>query len=142
MPEATLQPKPSPTSLDLHKEEIRQLKAAQAERFDEMFKCLNPTYAKMREDEKLRYKWTVEATIYERKPPEQTGDRYTFPEEGEGDRFVPRSVKGTVYAQDEATAWAMFCDKIRQWPSRKTAKPKIERGVQVDPYNQEVKRGK
>jgi hypothetical protein len=36
-----------------------------------------------------------------------------------------------VVAQSESDAWAMFCDKLGTWPSRRQAKPVIKKLSQI-----------
>lgn len=114
-PTARLEPKPVPVDLDAHKKE----KAHQQARIDEMreehLKCLHPAYAAQKEHEKPVYKWTVTA-------------KWLGPHD---DVLSHLNAEETVVAQNEATAWAIFCDKIGCWPSRRDAKPIIKRGKQL-----------
>ena len=82
----------------------------------ELLKCLNHAYASAREAEKPVYEWEVSAKWL-----------------GVGDDGLANFDAGPlkVFAQDDATAWARFCDQLEVWPSRRDAKPIIKRGKQL-----------
>jgi hypothetical protein len=110
-----LQPKPASIDIDAHEADKKRRQAEHDANREELLKCLNPAYAAMKEAQKPQYKWTVSAS-------------WNGPHDGEMSHI---NASETVIAQDEADAWAMFCDKIGCWPSRRDAKPVIKRGARV-----------
>lgn len=87
---------------------------------DEMLKCLRPKYARAKELAKPVYMWTVSVKWYTSVDDENGKHRNVFREEQE-----------TVAAQNESDAWARFCDKIGEWPSRRDWKPTITKGKRL-----------
>jgi hypothetical protein len=105
-----LQPKPASIDIDAHEAELTRLRAEQEEKAPVLEACLDPAVAKWYEDQKEVFVWRVEAVWRET---DSTGSRKPF------------IVDEKVVAQNAADAWAMVCDSIEQWPSRRSVKPKI-----------------
>jgi hypothetical protein len=113
------QPKPTAIDMEAYEAEKARRQAERDKKRPELIRCLNPAYAAARESEKPMYSWVVRA--------EWLGQGR------ESDGVVNMQSEQTVVAQDEATAWAKFCDAIGHWPSRRDAKPIIKRGKQLAP---------
>lgn len=71
------------------------------ERKPELDKCLNADYAARVEAQKPMFDYEVSATINSRKEGRMRSERRTQ----------------NVTAQNEDTAWAMFCDLTQAWPA-------------------------
>jgi hypothetical protein len=112
-----LEPKPVAIDIDAHRADLARRQAEIDARREEMLKCTNPQYAASKELQKPVFEWTVTAEWY------GPGD------DGPG-VWGPESMK--VKAQNEADAWAMFCDRIEQWPSPRDCKRTFKRGRKVD----------
>jgi hypothetical protein len=110
------QPRPNPIDNDAHQADMARRKAEIDARRPEMIRCLNPAYASAREMEKPQFRFTVSAEWYGQE---------------DGDGLAQIDSEQTVVAQNEADAWAKFCDKIGRWPSPRDAKRTIKRGKQV-----------
>ncbi len=102
--------------IDEHQADLARLRVEQEANREEMIKCLNPVYASAREMEKPYFRFTVSAKWLGR---------------DEQGRLASLQSEQVVVAQNEADAWAMFCDEIEVYPSRRDAKPTINRGRQV-----------
>jgi hypothetical protein len=111
-----LAPKLAPIDLDLHRADLARRQEEMDARREEMLRCCNPQYAASKEMQKKVWEWTV------------TAEWYGAGDDGPG-VWGPETIK--VKAQNEADAWAMFCDRIQQWPSPRDAKRTIKRGKQV-----------
>jgi hypothetical protein len=103
---------------------------------EERLKLCNPKYAAEVESKKPVYRWKVKFNVIERKPTAKPkADKYADDdvdeEENKGD-WKFRSCTKIIEAQNEDDAWAMVCDKMQEWPSRKTANPRFTRLKDVD----------
>jgi hypothetical protein len=131
-----LAPKPTPINLDQHKEDLARRAKEAEERcsLEEKLLLCNPKYAAEVEAKKPAFQWKVEFQIIERKRPNAVMSRYAD-DDGDGDdnNWKFREVTKTAIAQDEATAWAMVCDKMGDWPSPRLAKPRFTKLKQVSP---------
>lgn len=114
----TSHPFPGSQQLADHAADLKRRAAEREGKRDLLERCLDAKFAAKCESEKPNYRWTVEA-------------KWTGPDRDAGDRMTKISSKQTVIAQNEADAWAMFCDEIGHYPSIKMAKPKFTRGRQV-----------
>ena len=79
-------------------------------------RCLHPAVAAGLEAKKPFFPFDIEATW---QGPGENGPGIWGPE------------KRRCIAQNENDAWAMFCDKIEQWPSRRDSTVTIKRGKQM-----------
>lgn len=111
-----LQPKPASVDIDAHQADLARRQAEMDSQREELIKCCNPFYARQRELQKPVFVWTIEADWYS-----------AHPDQG----MINFTKKSSVVAQNEQAAWAMFCDKIGVWPSRRDAKVKFKRGKQL-----------
>ena len=102
--------------LDSHNKDRARRQAERDAKRDEMLKCLNPAYARARERAKPMYSWTVSAKWYDA--------------DTDGTKIY-RLEEEVVSGHDENDAWAKFCDKVGEWPSRRDWKPTIVRGKQL-----------
>jgi len=73
--------------------------------------CLDPSVAKTYEDKKTLYEWKVEAEIFR-------------PAKGSEPARMEK-IEKQVVAQNDGDAWSMFCDVIKEWPSRRDTNPTI-----------------
>lgn len=102
-----------PPNIDEHNADMARRAAELAKARPLMLDCLDPTQAKYYEDRKPLYEWRIEVPIFRRAVGAAPAYMQKFDE--------------TVVAQSDGDAWAMFCDKIREWPGRRDAGPKITR---------------
>lgn len=102
-----------PVSLEERAKEKARIRAEQDKARPRCMDCLDPTVAKRHEDAKPLYEWRVACRIF--RP--ATSKTHARMEE----------VSREVVAQTEGDAWAMFCDAIGEWPSRRDARPAITR---------------
>lgn len=100
-----------PADLDEHNKDMARRQAEATAARPKHMECLDPTVAKFHEDRKPLYEWKVECGIFRR----AVGTKPAFIEK----------LTEQVVAQNEQDAWAMFCDKIGEWPSRRDAQPAI-----------------
>lgn len=108
---------PPVTSLEEWNAERVRRASERAAKEDTLMACTDPTVARQWEDRKPDYEWSVEVSI----PRPARGNQ----------KYYREKFSETVVAQNEADAWAMFCDRIGEWPSRRFAKPKIVRGMRT-----------
>jgi hypothetical protein len=102
-----------PVSLEERAKEKARIRAEQAKNRPRLLDCLDPTVAKRYEDAKPLYEWIVECKLF--RP--ATAKTHAHME----------NVSKQVVAQNEADAWAYFCDLTGEWPSRRDTDPKITR---------------
>jgi hypothetical protein len=76
-----------------------------------MLECLDPEKAAQYELKKDKFEFRVKCTF--RRPNEKG-------------KLESKTEELTVTAQNENDAWAMFCDNIGTWPSRKNADCEIQ----------------
>jgi hypothetical protein len=103
----------SPANIDAHQADMQRRQAERDAKRPTLLDCLDPTEAKRAEDRKPLYEWKVEAKLFRPATPKQQAHLETFDK--------------NVVAQNENDAWAVFCDSISEWPSRKDCKPKFTR---------------
>lgn len=132
-----MQPKPAAVDVDAHQKDLTRRQRERDERcpLEERLRLCSPVYAREVEEKKPLFKFTVTAVTYERRKPEINSrhDDFEFDAaDGAGEMYTPRSRKGVVVAQNEQDAWAMFCDRIGEWPSPKLAKPTFSKGEQIN----------
>lgn len=92
----------APANIAEYEADKTKRKADQDARRPEMRRCLDPEYAARKEARKPLYEWEVECT---------------YSRQDDKGRMVTKSPKEKVIAQNEADAWALFCDKIGDYPS-------------------------
>lgn len=101
-----------PTLEEFNAERVRRA-AERAKKEDVLLECIDPTVARQYEDRKATYEWQVEVRL----PRPAIGNQ----------KFYRQKFSETVVAQNDADAWAYFCDRIGEWPNRRNAKPLITR---------------
>jgi hypothetical protein len=102
-----------PVSLEERAKEKARIREQQEKDNDRLLDCLDPAEAKRYEDRKPLYEWKVSVRLFR-------------PAEGRKPAHM-ETIEKQVVAQNDKDAWAMFCDAIGEWPSRRRAKPNIER---------------
>lgn len=107
---------------DAHNEDKALRAKAREAKQSVLDECLDPVKAAEHDVRKPRYYYTVSATWSVPNIDKRTGAQVGVKQKTEARKVV---------AQDENEAWATFCDATSDWPSRRTAKPKIERGDKV-----------
>lgn len=101
---------PVPTLEDHNNERARRQKERDAKR-PKLLDCLDPTVAKRYEDAKELFEFRVQVKLFRPAVGKSHAHMKEFDEQ--------------VVAQNEQDAWAMFCDKIGEWPSPRDSKPKF-----------------
>ena len=117
---STQQPQPpSPPvvgliDIEAHEKDKKRRAAEHDAKRNVLLDCLDPTVAAEYEKRKTLWEWHVAARLFR-------------PTKG---RVVAHmeNIDRTVVAQSEQDAWAMFCDLIGEWPSRRDSKVEITRG--------------
>lgn len=100
-----------PANWDSHHQDQANRKAARDKKRKSMLRCLDPLEAAAAEQRKPLYEWQVECEI--------------FRPAGSKGRAGTKRYSEQVVAKTEGDAWAMFCDKIGDWPSRRDANATI-----------------
>ena len=98
-----------PTDLDEHNADMRRREEESLNKRPLTLDCLDPTVAKLHEDRKDIYEWQVEVKLFR-------------PSLGKVQAHMDKFDENVV-AQNEGDAWAFFCDKIGEYPSRRDSKP-------------------
>jgi len=93
----------TPVEWDDYTAEKVERQVARDKRHKELRKCLDPEYAERMEKRKAVYTFLVDCT---------------WNEKDDKGRHQTKTAKHEFMAQNETDAWAMFCDKIKHWPSR------------------------
>lgn len=106
-----------PTDVTSHEADMARRQARRDANRDEQIRCCSYAYSAARELEKPAFEFLISA--------EWLG------KDGDEDFISMLHSEQTVIAQNEADAWAAFCDKLGRWPSRRQVKPKIVRGEQL-----------
>ena len=102
----------APVNLDAHEQERQAIRRQQVENLPRLLDCLDPTVAKSYEDRKPLYEWNVKCRLFRA----AYGRQPAHMEE----------LEKNVVAQNESDAWAMFCDAVGEWPSRRGCRPEIK----------------
>lgn len=100
-----------PANLDKHNADMAKRAKDQDGKRPLLLDCLDPTVAKFHEDRKVVWEWRVQVKIFR-------------PAKGRVQAHR-ENVDKEVVAHNEADAWAIFCDSIGEWPSRRDSKPTI-----------------
>jgi hypothetical protein len=112
----------APVVLEERQKEIQQLRDQQAKNRAKTMKCLDPLVAATYEAKKPTYEWEIKVDI--------------FRPAGKKSRARTEKITDQVVAQDANTAWAIFCDKIGEWPSplnsNATITPLKQRTADID----------
>lgn len=87
-----------------------------------LYRCLDSRFATEAELKKPQYKFTVEVEWWTQSPESKVSKprgamEISDDDDPTGGRLCLRKEKRTVVAQNEADAWALFCDAIQSWPS-------------------------
>ena len=98
-----------PPDLDDHTSDMTRREEAYQKQRPLLLDCLDPTVAKLHEDRKDIYEWQVEVKLFR-------------PSLGKVQAHMDKFDENVV-AQNEGDAWAFFCDKIGEYPSRRDSKP-------------------
>lgn len=102
-----------PVNLKERAKERQRIRDEQLKSRPRTLDCLDPTVAKRYEDAKPLYEWRVVCKLFRPAVGKQHAHMETMDRQ--------------VVAQNENDAWAMFCDAIGEWPSRRDARPEISR---------------
>ena len=92
----------APIDREAHEERKKALAKKQKEHQPFLRKCLDPEFAAQNEARKPVYQYRV---------------RCSFDRKNSKGKMEQIDESATVLAQNEADAWAKFCDKIEAWPS-------------------------
>lgn len=103
----------APIDLDEHTKDMARREAERRAKRPLLLDCLDPTVAKFHEDRKEVWEWRVEVKIFR-------------PAKGKAHAQMEPFDKQVV-AQNDLDAWAIFCDTIEEWPSRRDSNPTITR---------------
>lgn len=98
-------------SLDDHQTEKSLRYEEQQNRRQKHLRCLDPLTAAEYEKNKPIYEWRVECKVFRPANGRKRAGEEKFDEQ--------------IVAQTEADAWALFCDKIGEYPSRRDCRPTI-----------------
>jgi hypothetical protein len=109
------QPKPVAIDMEAYEAEKARRQQDRDAKRELLRECLNPVVAARMEMRKPLYRWTVSA--------QWLG--------ANNDSVTKFEAEEVVVAQSEADAWALFCDRIGMWPSRRDARPVLKRGKQI-----------
>lgn len=101
----------APVVLEERQKEMQALRDAQAKARAKSLKCLDPIVAASYEAKKPVFEWKVEVEL--------------FRPAGKKGRAKTEKLTEQVVAQNENTAWAIFCDKIGEWPSPRNSNATI-----------------
>jgi hypothetical protein len=107
----------APADWNAHQADLERRRAEQEKKRPLLRRCLDPEEAQVVESAKPRFRYKVTATFDQRNP-----------------KGKMESVTKTanVTAQNDNTAFAIFCDRIQHWPGRKAcAELTIERLEQL-----------
>jgi hypothetical protein len=103
----------TPVNVDEHNTSLESRQKKRDKIRPTHLKCLDPVVAAEYEHRKALYEWKVECKIFRPAGTKGRAKVETFCEQ--------------VVAQNENDAWAFFCDKIGEWPSRRDMQPVITR---------------
>lgn len=103
----------APVDLEKHNADMDRREAEHKAKRKRLLDCLDPTVAKRYEDRKTIWEWRVETRLFR-------------PAKGKVQAHM-ENFDRTVVAQNENDAWAIFCDTIGEWPSRRDSSPTITR---------------
>jgi hypothetical protein len=103
----------APTNLDDHNKDMETREGTRRKKRPLLLDCLDPTVAKFHEDRKEIWEWRVHVKLFRPAKGKQQA------------RMEPFDTQ--VVAQNEQDAWALFCDTIEEWPSRRDSNPTITR---------------
>lgn len=101
----------APPSLDAHQADMARRDAERQAKRPKLLRCLDPATAAEYEKNKPLYEWRVECSVFR-------------PARGK-DRAKNEKYNEQVVAQTADDAWALFCDKIGEYPSRRDCRPTI-----------------
>lgn len=101
----------APPSVDAHQADMKRRDEERQAKRPKLLRCLDPEVAAEYEKNKPLYEWRIECSIFR-------------PARGK-DRAKTEKMDEQVVAQTEADAWAIFCDKIGEYPSRRDCRPTI-----------------
>lgn len=117
MASATQEPRPAvgslPANIDQHNEDLAKRAAARLKQRPKLLRCLDPLTAAEYERAKPLYEWKIECSLFRPATTKKRAGTEKYSEQ--------------VVAQTEGDAWALFCDKIGEWPSRRDVNPSIVR---------------
>lgn len=102
-----------PADADAHRKRMQQRQAEIDKKRTKMLRCLDPLYAAELERRKPVYEWRVQCKIFRSARGTQRAGSQDYDEQ--------------VVAKTEDGAWALFCDKIGEYPSRRNTQPIITR---------------
>lgn len=102
-----------PVNLETRAKEKEFIRKKQEADRPRLLDCLDPTIAKRYEDAKPLYEWEVTCKMFRAATPKTHAHMETKTQQ--------------VVAQNENDAWAMFCDLMGEWPSRRDSRPTITR---------------
>lgn len=102
--------------LEKHEQDRQRRRAEQIAKRPLLRDCMNPHIAAWHESQKPLFTWEVEVGLF--RP---------------GDNAHVEQFHESVIAGSENDAWAVFCDKIGEWPSRRESDVKITQGPQLSP---------
>jgi hypothetical protein len=100
-----------PASIDDHQADKALRYEEQQRQRSKVLRCLDPLTAAEYEKNKPLYEWRIQCGIFRPARGRQRAGEEKFDDQ--------------VVAQTEADAWAMFCDKIGEYPSRRDCRPTI-----------------
>ena len=102
-----------PADWDAHRRELDEQQKLLDKKKATLLRCLDPIVAAEYEHRKPLYEWRVECSIFRPAAGKQRATAEKFSE--------------LIVAKTEADAWATFCDKIGEYPSRRGMNPIITR---------------
>lgn len=100
-----------PANVDSHQADMARRDAERQAKRPKMLRCLDPATAAEYEKNKPLYEWRIQCSIFR-------------PARGK-DRAKTEKIDEQVVAQTQDDAWAIFCDKIGEYPSRRDCRPTI-----------------
>ena len=101
----------APVNIDEHNKDLAKRQAVRDKNRAKHLRCLDPITASQYENRKPVFEWKIECELFRRATKSKRAGTEKFCEQ--------------VIAQNADDAWAMFCDKIGEWPSRRDVQPKI-----------------
>ncbi len=100
-----------PVDVDKHQANLEKRREAQQKKRPKLLKCLDPLTAAAYEAKKPTFEWEIKVDLFRPASAKERAKTHKFCEQ--------------VVAQNADDAWAMFCDKIGEWPSRRDSNPSI-----------------
>jgi len=102
-----------PADIDAHQAEKDKWDEKHQKMRPELLKCLNASYASRKESQKELISFVIECELNEGKP----------------GAWELRKYNEVIEAKNEKEAWAIFCDRRKQWPSPRDCGLKIKRAT-------------